>query len=169
MPKKTSGGGNQKHRARKFEVGDNCPTRLDTADPEKGECYAVVMRREQGGAKVLCEDGATIFCHIRGKFRLHKRNNYLTQGTGVIVAKRDYERRDTHCDLVRVFESSEVLRIPSLTALCRKAGGDEHADDDGLLQELLDGCITAKTTTAAEAAATAAAVDDPIALDFDDI
>ena len=169
MPKKSSGGGNQKHRARKFEVGDNCPTRLDTADPEKGECYAVVMRREQGGAKVLCEDGASIFCHIRGKFRLHKRNNYLTQGTGVIVAKRDYERRDTHCDLVRVFDSAEVLRIPTLTVLCRKAGGEEGVDDEETLQAL-QALLDGPPSSSAAAATAAAAADDPaLALDFDDI
>jgi translation initiation factor IF-1 len=132
MPPKSSGGGKHKHRARKFEHSDNRPQQIPTADRENCEHYAVVQKRQSGGAEVLCDDGSKMYCHIRGSFRFKKRGNVLTVGGGVLVRKRDYERRDLHCDLVRVYDSDEVARIPELNRLCAMANDEEGGVDYAL-------------------------------------
>ena len=118
MVKNTTGGSKHKSQARKNVAGRYTNTALRVTC-EEGESYAQVEKILGGPhMHVVCMDGKTRLCTIRGKFRgKGKRDNRLENGTWVMVGLRDYESvRATdgkleNCDLLEVYKDADKDRL----------------------------------------------------------
>lgn len=81
-------------------------------DPEV-ELYAAVLKIMGGGmCSVKCQDGRTMNCVIRQKFRgRDKRRNMIAPGSWVLVGLRDWEGtnmgKTPKCDLLEVYSPQE--------------------------------------------------------------
>ena len=78
---KNAGGNKTKGQARKFASGGAKNDKLRISEDEC-EVYAMVEKMLGNGmCHVLCHDGLTRLCHIRGKFRGRgKRDNTVENG-----------------------------------------------------------------------------------------
>lgn len=113
--------------------------RIALEDEEK---YAVCIKVFGGGmCSVKCEDGVTRSCIMRSKFRgRDRKNNFLSQGTLVLVGLREWERvpegKPEKCDLLEVYnvqERDNLLQLEKrdLTSLgISISGGVEDTDFD---------------------------------------
>ena len=124
MVKNTTGGSKTKGQARKLintdSKGANKMLRLST-DP--CEVYAQVTKNLGNGmCHVLCIDGKTRLCHIRGKFRGRgKRDNMVGLGSWILVGLREWEaeRDDSskkleNCDLLEVYNDHDKEKLKSM-------------------------------------------------------
>ena len=146
MVKNTTGGNKQKGQARKSGSSSNKNIRLSTSDEER---YAMVSRLYGGKiCEVHTDNNLKLKCVIRGKFSgKFKRNNAISAGTIVLVGLRSWEKETTVCDLMEVYDASEVQYIQNLPninfafyANASKAPGDEifanpNAGDDFIMEE----------------------------------
>lgn len=118
MVKNTTGGSKHKSQARKNIAGRHTSSALRVTT-EEGETYAQVEKMLGGShMHVICMDGKTRLCTIRGKFRGRgKRDNRIETGTWVMVGLRDYETvRETddkleNCDLLEVYKDTDKDRL----------------------------------------------------------
>jgi len=117
MVKNTTGGSKTKGQARKFASGPSKNT-LRISNNEL-ELYAFVTKMNGNGmCNVLCIDGITRLCQIRGKFRGRgKRDNLVSFGSWLLVGLREWtvssKKSDKieQCDLLEVYNESEVQRL----------------------------------------------------------
>jgi len=118
MVKNSIGGNKAKGLARKY-VNEVVTTilRLSTDDYE---LYGKVVKLLGNNmCDVLCNDGITRLCYIRGKFRgRNKKSNLVGINTWVLVGLRDYEKMhsDTNasiknCDLLEIYSEDEKERL----------------------------------------------------------
>jgi initiation factor 1A len=116
MVKNTKGGSGHKSMGRKFvQTKQSAKTRFSM---DEDEVYAQVIKLcGNGMCHVICHDGDTRLCHIRGKFRGRgKRDNMVAAGTWLLVGKRGFESEKEgkleNCDLLEVYTSQdkEVLK-----------------------------------------------------------
>jgi len=118
MVKNTTGGSKHKSQARKNVAGRYTNSALRVTC-EEGESYAQVEKILGGPhMHVVCMDGKTRLCTIRGKFRgKGKRDNRLENGTWVMVGLRDYESvkptdgKLENCDLLEVYKDTDKDRL----------------------------------------------------------
>jgi len=111
---KNAGGNKTKGQARKFASGGAKTDKLRLSE-DACEVYAVVEKLLGNGmCHVLCHDGLTRLCHIRGKFRGRgKRDNTVGNGTWILVGLRewDLEKKDEtkmqNCDLLEVYQDRD--------------------------------------------------------------
>lgn len=111
---KNAGGNKTKGQARKFASGGAKTDKLRLSE-DACEVYAVVEKLLGNGmCHVLCHDGLTRLCHIRGKFRGRgKRDNTVGNGTWILVGLRewDIEKKDEtkmqNCDLLEVYQDRD--------------------------------------------------------------
>ena len=111
---KNSGGNKTKGQARKFASGGAKNDKLRLSE-DACEVYAMVEKLLGNGmCHVLCDDGLTRLCHIRGKFRGRgKRDNTLVNGSWILVGLRewDLEKKDEtkmqNCDLLEVYQDRD--------------------------------------------------------------
>jgi translation initiation factor 1A len=142
MVKNTIGGSRHKGQARKFV---NAPRqtsniRLSTDD---NELYAQVTKMLGNGmCHVLCIDGKTRLCHIRGKFRGRgKRDNLIGNNSWLLIGLREWEsdKNDiklNNCDLLEVYSPIDIDRLKSTVnenwSLFNNDNGKKVSDDDVL-------------------------------------
>jgi len=111
---KNAGGNKTKGQARKFASGGGKNDKLRISEDEC-EVYAMVEKMLGNGmCHVLCDDGMTRLCHIRGKFRGRgKRDNNVENGSWLLVGLRewDLEKKDEtkmqNCDLLEVYQDRD--------------------------------------------------------------
>jgi translation initiation factor 1A len=111
---KNAGGNKTKGQARKFASGGGKNDKLRISEDEC-EVYAMVEKMLGNGmCHVLCDDGMTRLCHIRGKFRGRgKRDNNVENGSWLLVGLRewDIEKKDEtkmqNCDLLEVYQDRD--------------------------------------------------------------
>ena len=115
---KNTGGNKTKGQARKFVTAPKSNT-LRVSD-DKCEVYAQVTKTLGNGmCHVICIDGITRLCHIRGKFRGRgKRDNTINNGSWILVGLREWElesRNDgkklQNCDLLEVYDNSDKEKL----------------------------------------------------------
>jgi len=114
---KNAGGNKAKGFARKsFAKGSNS---LRISQNEL-EVYAQVTKLLGGtNCHVVDEEGTTLLCHIRGKFRGRgKRDNFLAFGTWILVGLRDWEKEPSagkllNCDILEVYNDYDKERLKS--------------------------------------------------------
>lgn len=118
MGKNINGGNKNKKFARKQMTTTNTgKLRLSCDEYEK---YGVVIRISGGAICRVKLNGVTdeVICHIRGKYRgRNKGSNFITPGAIVLVGLRPDMSSKEECDLLYLYDSSEVeqlLKFPDL-------------------------------------------------------
>ena len=103
MVKNTTGGSKTKGQARKFVNTAKQPTNIRLSNDD-AELYAQVTKMLGNGmCHVLCIDGKTRLCHIRGKFRGRgKRDNLLGNNSWLLIGLREWEvgKDEKKCKIV---------------------------------------------------------------------
>jgi len=114
MVKNVAGGNKSKGFARKNFVKGTGALRVSEDD---AEIYAQVIK-VLGGAMchVVDLNGRELLCHIRGKFRGRgKRDNYICNGTWMLVGLREWEKETTekrlNCDVIEVYSDTDKNRL----------------------------------------------------------
>ena len=119
MVKNTTGGNKHKGQARKLVVTSKQTNKLRIKE-EDGEVYAQVIKMLGNGmCHVICIDGKTRLCFIRGKFRGRgKRDNILKVGTWLLIGLREWESEKSNssndfekCDLLEVYSDIDKERL----------------------------------------------------------
>ena len=112
MVKNVNGGSKAKGQARKF-AGSSKSSRALRVSTDESELYAqVTAYLGNGMCHVLCDDGITRLCHIRGKFRGRgKRDNLVANGSWLLVGLREWatesKTKMQDCDLLEVYGESD--------------------------------------------------------------
>ena len=83
---------------------------------EEAEVYAIVSRMLGSNiCEVLCIDGTTKLCVIRGKFLgKGKRDNRLARGVWILIGLREWEvttKEKQKCDLLEVYSDNDKERL----------------------------------------------------------
>jgi translation initiation factor IF-1 len=103
MVRNISGGTGTKSLARKLTGNHSGAVPLPSNDLEK---IAVVSKLHGAHCDVTLEDGSSVICHIRNKFRgRNKRGNTISVGTFVLVGLREWESSLKNSDLLFVYDS----------------------------------------------------------------
>jgi translation initiation factor 1A len=121
MVKNTIGGNKSKGQARKH-VSSGGKANVDLRISEDVcEVYAIVEKMLGNGmCHVLCDDGVTRLCHIRGKFRGRgKRDNTIENKTWILVGLREWEqdksdknsKKIENCDLLEVYNNTDKDKL----------------------------------------------------------
>ena len=111
MVKNTTGGSGHKSQARKL-VSSGKSNRIRLSENEF-ERYAYVTKMLGNGmCYVLTDAGATLTCHIRGKFRSrNKKNNMVTPMSILLVGIRDWESEQKNCDMLELYDQEDVRQL----------------------------------------------------------
>ena len=121
MVKNTFGGSKAKGQATKFANNASKQAkalRLASSEDES-EMYAQVTKYcGNRMCHVLCLDGKTRLCHIRGKFSGRgKKDNMVLAGSWILVGLRDWETEKKitdkleNCDLLEVYNDHDKERL----------------------------------------------------------
>jgi len=113
MVKNTTGGSGHKSQARKLVSGRS--NNVVRVSQEEGEKYAIVTKIIGNGmCNVTTEDGATLLCHIRGKFKgRNKKNSIISSNSIILVGIREWESIIKNCDLIEVYSTEDVQQLRS--------------------------------------------------------
>jgi hypothetical protein len=122
MVKNTKGGSGHKSQARKHTGTISGKTRL-SEDPS--EMYAYVVTHMGGSlCQVVCHDGKTRLCVIRGKFRgtRGKRDSFITSSSWLLVGIRDWESSSGNnesgkCDLLEVYTEADKMKLRNVPGI----------------------------------------------------
>lgn len=115
---KNTGGNKTKGQARKFVTAPK--TNHLRLSEDECEIYAQVTKTLGNGmCHVICIDGITRLCHIRGKFRGRgKRDNTINNGSWILAGLREWEmdkksdgKKLQNCDLLEVYDSSDKEKL----------------------------------------------------------
>jgi translation initiation factor 1A len=142
MVKNRTGGCKTKGQARKFANAPKQSANIRLSQDEY-ELYAQVTKMLGNGmCHVLCIDGKTRLCHIRGKFRGRgKRDNLLGNNSWLLIGLREWEtdkneKKMQNCDLLEVYSPIDVDRLKNTVnenwSLFNNDDGKKISDDDVL-------------------------------------
>ncbi len=115
MVKNTTGGGNAKRQARKFQNKGKTDELRKAEDTN--EIYAIVDVIYGNGLNVYTSTGQEIWCRIPGKFKgRNKRNNYIEKGAWVLVGIYEWENSESpkSCELLHIYDRNEVEQLQNL-------------------------------------------------------
>ena len=128
-------GGN---RAKKFSSKSfNVAPRATRFAMEEGEVYAIVQRMLGSNiCEVLCIDGSTKLCVIRGKFSgKGKRDNKLAKGVWILVGMRSWQvttKEKEKCDLLEVYTDTDKEKLIKNSNQSFRAFISVSNDDGGM-------------------------------------
>jgi initiation factor 1A len=133
MPKNITGGKRAKSMARKNINGStkNPAGRL-RVPKEECERIAVVTKMYGNGmfAAALAE-GEDLMGHIRGRHTgRSKRDNFVRVGAIVLVGLREWESEAKNCDLLEVYNESEIDQLSGLVDISFAVGKSSYDTDD---------------------------------------
>jgi translation initiation factor 1A len=142
MVKNTTGGSKTKGQARKFVNAPRQSSNIRLSNDEY-EVYAQVTKMLGNGmCHVLCIDGKTRLCHIRGKFRGRgKRDNLIGNNSWLLIGLREWEsekheKKMQNCDLLEVYSPIDVDRLKNTVNenwnLFNNDNGTKISEDDVL-------------------------------------
>lgn len=136
MVKNTTGGGNAKKQARKFQ-GKNKSEELRKSE-SPSEVYAIVDLIYGNGLNVYTNLGQEIWCRVPGKFKgRNKRNNFIEKGAWVLVGIYEWENSEApkSCELLHIYDRNEVEQLRSLpdaklSLLVKKTNGTNNTSSE---------------------------------------
>jgi translation initiation factor IF-1 len=103
MVRNISGGTGTKSLARKLTGNHSSVVPLPSNPLEK---IALVSKIHGSHCDVTLEDGSSLICHIRSKFRgRNKRGNTISVGSFVLIGLREWESSLKNSDLLFVYDS----------------------------------------------------------------
>jgi translation initiation factor 1A len=114
---KNEGGNKTKGQARKFVNTSSRQGKPLRVSLDSNELYGQVTKNLGNGmCHVICIDGVTRLCHIRGKFRGRgKKDNFVGSGSWLLVGLRDFEsvneKKMSNCDLLEVYNDFDKDRL----------------------------------------------------------
>lgn len=112
MVKNTKGGKGAKALSRRLA------TTTDTSfvrTPVEGEFFALVTHMFGNMCRAVDLHNKSFDCFIRGKFKgRNKRSSFITVGCFIIAGTRDFASSTTKCDVIEVFENSQVHALFAL-------------------------------------------------------
>ena len=119
MVKNTTGGCKAKGQARKLVVDSKATSKALRLSTDECEVYAQVTKNLGNGmCHVLCIDGKSRLCHIRGKFRGRgKRDNMIGLGSWILIGLREWEvgkddsKKLENCDLLEVYSDYDKEKL----------------------------------------------------------
>jgi translation initiation factor 1A len=119
MVKNTFGGNKAKSQGRKFISVKSKEIRKSK---DEDEIYAQNIRTLGNGmCHVLCSDGITRLCHIRGKFRGRgKKDNLVKNNTWLLVGLREWDKskeagtKMQDCDLLEVYNDEDKEELKNI-------------------------------------------------------
>ena len=119
MVKNTSGGGNAKKQARKFQSNASSSRTILRLSSCPEEEYAVITKMFGNGmCQAITCSGKTLMCHIRGKFRgRNKKQNTVGPGSWILVGVRTWEKDVKNCDLEYIYEAEEIEQLKDNPAI----------------------------------------------------
>jgi translation initiation factor IF-1 len=121
MVRNISGGTGTKSLARKLTGNHSSVVPLPSNEFEK---IAIVSKLHGAHCDVVLEDGSSLICHIRNKFRgRNKRGNTISVGTFVLVGLREWESSIKNSDLLFVYDSMPSAWNPSFSSGDSADGG----------------------------------------------
>jgi hypothetical protein len=134
MVKNTKGGKGAKALSRRLA------TTTDTSFvriPVEGEFFALVTHMFGNMCRAVDLNNNSFDCFIRGKFRgRNKRSSFITVGCFIIAGTRDFASSTTKCDVVEVFENSQLHALfalpsfPSSLLSMASANAGSHVQQD---------------------------------------
>ena len=145
MVKNTTGGNKSKGQARKFiNAVPKSGLRLSS---DELELYARVTKNLGNGmCHVICIDGETRLCHIRGKFRGRgKKNNLVGLDTILLVGLREWEQGSSkkegkiqNCDLLEVYNDSDKQRLMDSVSVNWDTLVPHDSNSSGNINDIVD-------------------------------
>ena len=137
MVRNTTGGGNAKKQARKFQNVPAKRTNEVRKSENELEMYAIVDSVHGNGLSVHTHMGHTIWCRVPGKFKgRNKRSNWFEKGSWVLVGLYEWSnnKEPESCELLYVYDKNDVEQLRNmpdvdLTQLIAKQAPDEDLDN----------------------------------------
>jgi len=120
MVKNVGGGNKSKGFARKNVTSNSHERKLRISFVENEMYSMVTAYLGNSMCHVLCIDGVTRLCHIRGKFKGRgKRDNFVTNGSWLLVGLREWTCKNNNsknakleeCDLLEVYSDEDKNRL----------------------------------------------------------
>ena len=117
MVRNTTGGGNAKKQARKYQSAPSKRTNEVRKAEHKLEMYAIVESVYGNGLGVFTHQGHTLWCRVPGKFKgRNKRSNWLEKNTWVLVGLYEWSNNkepDT-CELLYVYDKNDIEQLRNM-------------------------------------------------------
>jgi len=140
MPKNTTGGKRAKSMARKNVNGSNKGGGRLRVPKEEYERVAVVTKMYGNGMfAATLDSGEELMGHIRGKHTgRSKRDNFVRPGALVLVGLRDWEAEAKNCDLLEVYNESEIDQLAGVVDISFATGKSnlDSVDDIQFLNDV---------------------------------
>ena len=140
MPKNTTGGKRAKSMARKNVNGSNKGGGRLRVPKEEYERVAVVTKMYGNGMfAATLDSGEELRGHIRGKHTgRSKRDNFVRPGALVLVGLRDWEAEAKNCDLLEVYNESEIDQLAGVVDISFATGKSnlDSVDDIQFLNDV---------------------------------
>ena len=120
MVRNTTGGSGHKSQARKLVSGGRS-SKLRLSENENERYAYVIKNLGNGMCHITSDEGDTILCHIRGKFRgRNKSNNIVAVSSIVLVGMREWESTKKNCDLLEVYDIGDVRILRSTPSVSNR-------------------------------------------------
>ncbi len=172
MPKNTTGGKRAKSMARKNVNGSNKGGGRLRVPKEEFERIAVVSKMYGNGMFAASLDtGEELMGHIRGKHTgRSKRDNFVRAGAIVLVGLRDWEAEAKHCDLLEVYNESEIDQLAGVIDLSFATGKHNNPGEDiqFVADDAMDECFEDKQVSKLGANLSSLMINN-VEISFDDI
>jgi len=142
MVKNTGGGSKHKSMARKNMGGGGGGGKLRLPE-EEGECFAKVTRMLGNGmcSVIVWKDNVQltdVTCFIRGKFRSrNKKQNFVATESFILVGLRDWSSSDDKCDLLHVYDDSQLQQLSSNSFLFKDFSSSFNNNNDNNDEQLI--------------------------------
>lgn len=117
MVRNTTGGGNAKKQARKFQTAPAKRTNEVRKAEHNLEMYAIVESVHGNGLSVFTHTGHTLWCRVPGKFKgRNKRSNWFEKGTWVLVGLYEWSnnKEPDSCELLFVYEKPDIEQLRNM-------------------------------------------------------
>jgi translation initiation factor IF-1 len=133
MVRNTTGGGNAKKQARKFQNVPAKRTNEVRKSENELEMYAIVDSVHGNGLSVYTHMGHTIWCRVPGKFKgRNKRSNWFEKGSWVLVGLYEWSnnKEPESCELLYVYDKNDVEQLRNMPDIDLKQLIAKQAPDD---------------------------------------
>ena len=125
MVRNTTGGTRTKGLARKHQVRGDSKLRLPDDELEQVACVTKMLGN--GMCEIFTNKNERLIGHIRNKFRgRQKRHNMISTSAIVLVGLREWENPIKNCDILTIYDDSQVNQLKNKGYKARKIGQNKY-------------------------------------------